>query len=660
MYRKRLLAVATTVGLVLTASPTAQSAEPVYEAQSSRTNALFSLRGPDLGGAVPFVTDDGTLDTFAAWVVSGSRTGVVRASIRTVVDDPSTEIAADSVDIGAQGGTGQGWLEFNFDGVAADPSTKYFAVLQAQGWESGTNIAWHGNRALVPGALKSWSYDKAYWGGWQEYGSGAAARFANYNLAFYVNDALNPGGCRASNSCWRHVPAEQLAVNPAGLLGTPGNPYALSAFQVVGAHYVRGSSVLVLPGGEWFYLPEGATEPVVVPAGDPDAQAQIDESRRWLAAGTVPGDTDAEREMAERALLDMRLLLQPNGAVAAAWHGAWKYSWPRDSTFTSVAFARTGHHEEAYRILKFNASTLRLDCSDRPTNCEVGTWDARTYLDGSGPPDSRIWQLDGNGWVPWALWQYLQVATPKERKQALSELYPTIKVAADYAAASLDENGLPPASPDYWEISTTAPNIGTAAPLLAGLRAAANIAEMKRDSASAAHWYDAADRLQSGIDATFRENGYQRTVIDGSGIDSAITFMAPPFNPADSAMWDSIDHAWDVLVEPTGGVKPGEFWKGAETWTPETMFFALAWANGGDSARAASLVDWMDAHRTVIGAFPEKITPSGSPAAVSTLGWTASLTLMTMASLDEPMPVAPIRPWRPGDGKPPWAASHRG
>lgn len=643
------------VAMAITGAPAAAAAEPVYEVQTSTTNALFSLRGPNQGGAVPFVTDDGSLDTFAAWVVSGSSTGVVTASIRTDLEDPATEIATDSVDLGALGGTGQGWLEFDFDGLPVERDSRYFAVLQAQGWEAGRNIAWHGNRTFVENSQKSWSYDLDYWGGWQEYGTGAAERFRNYNLAFYVNDAMRPGGCSTNNTCWRHVPAEQLAVNPAGLLGTPGAPYALSSFQVVGAQYVRGSSVLELPDGSWFYLPAGATEPVVVPAGDPDAQAQIDESRAWLASGDIPGRTDAEREMAERALLDMRLLLQDNGAVAAAWHGIWKYSWPRDSSFTAVAFAQAGFMEEAYRILRFNASTLRIDCADRPTNCEPGTWDARTLLDGSGPPDSRAWQLDANGFVPWATWQYLQLASPQERREALNELYPMIEIAADTAAASLDDNGIPPARPDYWESAYPAPNIGTAAPLLAGLRAAANIAEMNRQADDAARWYEAADLLQSGIDATFGQNGYQRTIVDGSGKDSAITFLAPPFNPADAEMWAAIDEAWEVLVEPTGGVKPGELWGGSETWTPETMFFALAWATGGQTEKADALIEWMNDHRTVIGAFPEKITTAGKPAAVATLGWTASLTVMALASVEDPMPTPPVNAWRAGDGKPPWS-----
>src|SRR5690625_5119483 len=140
---------------------------------------------------------------------------------------------------------------------------------------------------------------------------------------------------------------------------------------------------------------------------------------------------------------------------------------------------------------------------------------------------------------------------------------------------------------------------------------------------------------------SFGAIGYQRTVVDGSGKDSAVTWLAPPFNPAGPVVMDELDTTWDVLVQATGGVQPGQRWGDDMTWTPETMFFALAWANDGQTARAEELLAWLDAHRTAVGAFPEKVSPEGHPAAVATLGWTASLAVLTLASLDEPLPVPP-------------------
>ncbi|WP_413450847.1 hypothetical protein AA0Y32_01930 [Georgenia phoenicis] len=625
--RGRLLAAVASA--VLAVAGAAVPAQAAYESQPEHTHANVSIQGEDHAGAQAFVPEDDELHTVGAWLVSRSASGTVAASVRTDVTDPSTEVAAAEVELG---GTGSGWLELDLGGAAVTPGEEYALVLQAHGTDG--SVEWWGSRSAAPGAPPSWNYDREHWGGWVQQGVGVARGLAGWDLAFYVNDALGSGGCGAQNSCWRHLGGEQLNVQPAGLIGTPGRPYALSAFEAAGARYVPGSSVLELSDGSWLYLPAGAEVPAVVPAGHPEALAQVEESRAWLSSGDVPGRTEREREMAERALLDMRLLVQDNGAVAAAWHTIWRYSWPRDSAFTAVALARAGFLEEALRILRYNARTQRPD----------GTWEARTLLDGSGPPDARPWQLDANGWVPWATWQYLQVAPAAERDAVVAELYPTVRAAADVAAASLDENGIPPARPDYWESGYPAPNLGTAAPLLAGLRSAAAVAELAGEDDDAARWLAAAAHLQRGIDLSFGSIGYQRTVVEGSGKDSAVAWLAPPFNPATAEVRAELDTTWEVLVQDTGGVQPGERWGDDMTWTPETMFFALAWASDGQQAKAEELVEWMDAHRTEVGAYPEKVGPDGNPAAVSTLGWTASLTVLTLDALETPAPTPSAGP----------------
>ncbi|MGI5227923.1 glycoside hydrolase family 15 [Actinoallomurus sp. CA-142502] len=419
--------------------------------------------------------------------------------------------------------------------------------------------------------------------------------------------------------------ADQSPAYTAGLIGTRQTTAAVSPAEANGASYVPGGNVLRLPDGRWRYLPEGG-QPVTVPAGDKDAEAQIAESRAWLAAGTIPGRTAEEKSAAERALLSMRLLTRPNGAVAAAWYGAWEYSWPRDSSFVAAALARTGHLTEAYEILGYNARTQRSD----------GTWDARTKLDGSGPPDGRQWQLDANGWVPWAVWQWYQAAPAQERGRLLEALYPTVHKAAAYAADSLDAHGLPPAGPDYWEVATTTPNIGTAAPLLAGLHASADLARHSGHPQDARTWDRAARRLTAGIKKYFAPLGYPRTVDGTHGRDSAVTFMAPPFNHAPAHLSTAIDSTYEALLQPNGGVVPGDDpdhqWPTA--WGPETAFFALAWSSTGERKKAGQVVDWLLDHRDTLGELPEKIDMTGTPASVVPLVWTGAITVLALSELD--------------------------
>ncbi|MEV6952535.1 hypothetical protein [Streptomyces sp. NPDC051183] len=362
------------------------------------------------------------------------------------------------------------------------------------------------------------------------------------------------------------------------------------------------------------------------------------ENREWLAAGAVPGRTPAQRAAAERALLAMRALLQPNGALAAGWEHGWKYSWPRDSSFAAAAFAHTGHDAEAHRILRYSAATQRKD----------GTWDARTKLDGSGPPDGRRWQLDANGWVPWATWQWYQAAPRAGRGARLAGLYPMVRKAADHAAASLRADGLPPVSPDYWELMTTTANIGTAAPLLAGLNAAADLAAQAGRPADAARWARAAGRLSAGISAKFAPLGYQRTVDGRHGHDSAVAFMAPPFNAAPADLPRALDAAYEALLLPNGGLTPGNDpgapW-GATAWTPSTSFFALAWAATGQTAKAGRVLDWVLSKRDWRGELPEKVDKSGRPASVAPLAWTCAIAVLSLVALDgTALPTPPLRP----------------
>ncbi len=351
----------------------------------------------------------------------------------------------------------------------------------------------------------------------------------------------------------------------------------------------------------------------------------------------MPGTTAAQRAAAQRSLLSMRALLKPNGAFAAGWSPPWEYSWPRDGAFAAAAFAATGHDEEAYRILDYDARTQRAD----------GTWEARTKLDGSGPPDARKWQLDGNGWVPWATWQWYQAAPPGGRDEGLRELYPMVRKAADYAARSLGPDGLPPASPDYWELDTTTANIGTAAPLLAGLNSSADLAARLGMDEDAERWADAAGRLSAGIAAAFAPLGYERTVDGQHGRDSAVAFMAPPFNAAPPGLGEALDSTYRALLLPNGGVSPGndpDFSWGSYAWTASTSFFALAWSGTGEQAKAGRVLDWVLSKRNGLGELPETVNGAGLPSSVAPLGWTNSLVVLTALALQgSAQPTPPTR-----------------
>jgi glucoamylase len=402
-----------------------------------------------------------------------------------------------------------------------------------------------------------------------------------------------------------------------------------------GSHFEAGTSVLLT--GRGVLTARGVT-PISAAQATCDAAAAA-ASRRWLGAGQVPGATAQQRAMATRALLDLRLSVRPDGAVVAAWHGDWTYAWPRDSSWVAVALADSGHLTTALSILRF------LQRVQPPG----GTWAARYHLDGAPVSDGRPAELDSAGWVPWAVWSWAAAAArpgsglrTAEVRRDLAGLWPMVTAAANAAARSLTRDGLPGPAMDYWENSVGV-TLGTAAPLLAGLRAAAALAPRLADAPDGRRWAAAADRLAAAITRAFGPGGYQRTPSPRSGADAAVTFLGPPLAVPGRAVRQAAGHAQAVLRQPDGGLLPGARWTGARgvAWTAETALFALFDAGTGRPGPATRILSWLAAHRTRLGELPEQVNAAGQPVSVAPLAWTDAAVLLALLSQSHPLPVVP-------------------
>ncbi len=422
-----------------------------------------------------------------------------------------------------------------------------------------------------------------------------------------------------------------------GLIGNGGWPFSRAAVvpeEAEGAAYLPGSSVLGLPGGRARLIPFGLDDPVTVRRDDPRVAEAVRADQEWLADGSVPGGTPAERDAASRALLDLRMLTLPNGASTASWYAGWNYMWPRDGAFTAAAFAVTGHGEDARRVLYFLARAQDGG----------GLWAARYRPDGTAVADGRQVQLDSLGWVLWATW-FLHQTDP--RAANLDTLWPMVRRAAGRAAGSLRSDGLPPPSPDYWERGTSreqaphAATLGVCAPLLAGLRAATALAAARGATAEAQRWRRASERLEQGIGRRFAPYGYPRSPVSGGQVDSSVTFLAPPFAPPSPDVLAAVTRTGARLRLPTGGVVPGEGYGARVAWTPETGLFALAAAASGDLAGAKGWLDWLIADRSTLGSFPEKVDAHGAQAGVAPLGWTSALVVLALTANQTILPAPP-------------------
>ncbi|MEV6284817.1 glucoamylase [Kribbella sp. NPDC051770] len=368
-------------------------------------------------------------------------------------------------------------------------------------------------------------------------------------------------------------------------------------------------------------------QPQLVADGIPGRPLPPATSGPALAAGTPYAD------LVRHALADLDALTLPNGATLAGNNGPWRYVWPRDASFVAAARCAIGQYAQASKILGFLKQV-------RP---KTGRWEARYFAETGGvPADGREPQLDGSGWVLWATWFC---------GRDLPAYWPMVKESADQIVAELGADGLPAASPDYWERTESEVTLGIVAPLLTGLRAGTAIARELGHTADAARWQTAFDTLSK---ATTRHFGpdYPRTparavsALEGmrigvnGGADAIVTVLGPPFAPADPEIDRAITRTQDALTQPNGGVTPGEQWRAdGVAWTPQTALFALSAAARGDRPTAERLLTWLDTHRTPSGALPEKVNRDVQPAGEAPLGWTSAVVVLTVAALEKPLPM---------------------
>lgn len=416
----------------------------------------------------------------------------------------------------------------------------------------------------------------------------------------------------------RSVPTRALALGAAAALccvAARPDPHAARhpALLSAGVTGVPGSARLTLG-------------PAVTVVDDKPADAAAQQA--WLAGARLPGRTAAERAVAGRALLDLGLLTAPNGATVAAPFGPWDLVWPRDASWVVAALAVCGRGDTALSVLQFLA---RVQGGD-------GAWTAARYYPSGAPVrDGRATQLDAVGWVPWAVWMWWRSGGSAAD---LDTLWPMVHAAADAAADALRADGLPAASADYWESPEHRPTLGTAAPLLLGLRAAADLAAARGDSA-AGRWAVAAKRLDAAIVEEFGATGYRRYAHRGAAPDSAVAFLSTPLaGPSDDGRLQvALARTERALLMPSGGLRPGNLPRvGGVAWTPATALFALADATGPGFDR---WYGWLVAHRTVIGEFPEKVTDRGQPASVAPLAWTDAIVLLALTARDRALPMPP-------------------
>lgn len=402
------------------------------------------------------------------------------------------------------------------------------------------------------------------------------------------------------------------------------------------ARYAALAPDLLGPGR--VLTPDEVGDPLV-DLGHRVAAALAGKDTAWLLRGTLPGKDTAYEGMATRALMDLHTLTDPPGAgpgaVLAAPEGAWGYVWPRDAAFVAVAYARTGHLDDAVAVLGFLQAQQDAD----------GSLHARYLPTGNGRvPDERGLQEDGPGWALWAASEVLRAAPDSQRAATSAALVPLVTRSTARLLTQLDPvTGLPRPSPDYWEVAEDELTLGVAATSMTGLDWAAWL--HRQGWVATPDWRAAgvepdtltahADRARNALVGRFGP-GFPRHTAGAP--DAAVTFLLPPLARCATAGADRARvQALPQMRRQGGGVAPGAGWRhDGISWTPETALQAVAAAATGRAAESHRWLDWLEAHRTRAGSLPEKVLYDGRPAAVAPLAWTSALVLI---ALTEPSPV---------------------
>lgn len=393
-------------------------------------------------------------------------------------------------------------------------------------------------------------------------------------------------------------------------------------------------------------------------SNDPGAQEVAEQHRVWLAEADLPGTGTPYEQLVADALLDIHVLTgatfvaedgtvtpSASGAVVAAWSQQWRYVWPRDAAFVAAALATVGHTGDAIDVLSFVQDVTTGDDAQTEDN----GFHARYLPDGTGVPDDRGIQLDGNGWMLWATGMVLDsIDDPTHAADAFTRLRPLIDTAArNILTLTNDPPHLPPPSPDYWEVQESSLTLGTVAPMLAGLEhAARTYAQHGQDHDLAQATSRRAEQLREAIIEQFGAVGYERyadnnilrrTFAARDGRDAATAMLLPPFTTqAPPGAKDAWLTSIDEMARPAGGLAPGAGWRNdGVTWMPQTTLYALTAATNGYPDQARQTLDWINAHRTTSGAIPEKILADGSPAAVAPLTWSAANVILAVAALED-------------------------
>ena len=308
----------------------------------------------------------------------------------------------------------------------------------------------------------------------------------------------------------------------------------------------------------------------------------------WLAAGTNVSTSDTGVNTAyERNLVVIKNSQNPtNGLFPAATNeGSYGYkAWMRDSAFDAMALDASGHYAEAEKFWDFMIDN----------QLSTGAWHT-TYDEWSGDYVSFVEpEYDSLGeFLVGVLKHYQDTGS----SSFLSTVWPAVEAAANFIEDNIASNGLGAADASIWE-ETVQYNVFTQAYYVAGLRAAAVLANDESASSSADGWNGAASTILSAVQRSdtasppglWNASGgyYDRGIAtDGTTVNSLLDsssmalIVTGDVDAASSRATSMVDTIDSDLTHDTYGIA---------RYTGDTYYYTSQYDPAGDEAGAAEPV----------------------------------------------------------------------
>jgi len=358
-----------------------------------------------------------------------------------------------------------------------------------------------------------------------------------------------------------------------------------------------------------------------------------------------------------QSLIVLRSQIDRDGAVLAANDSdivrfnrdTYSYAWPRDGALASVALVRADHLVPAERFLEFCARVISPEGYVRhkynPDGTLASSW--HPYMR-DGKPVLPI-QEDETALVIWALGAYFDRG---RRVETVAPFYrPLVTRPADFLLGYVDASGLPLPSYDLWE-ERWGVHLFTVAAVVAGLEAAARLAQAFGEAERAERYGAGAGRMLAAMRAAFwsdQEGRFVRMItggptswqqdltMDASLLGPADLGVLPPDDPhmeataqrVESRLWVQTDVGGLARYEndPYQQVEkrdtqrvPGNPWFVSTLWL--ARYHLLRAREVGDLKRGLDLVEWAAQHALPSGVMAEQLHPTtGEPLSVSPLTW---------------------------------------